>query len=232
MKFTGTDSYVATEDLMIAVNASITLERPLLVKGEPGTGKTMLAEEVARALGAPLIQWHIKSTTKAAKGLYEYDAVARLRDSQLGDGKVHDISNYIVQGKIWGNARARDYQAMKGKLLPKVLESFQRLQAEAHLVLVENPAHNSSGDFALREGRVRNGGTPRFTFSGIGVYHPRLFAGCRPGAFPLGPLLRAACDRDLVSGELFRGHWTDVGTPERLQELDRMLNTRSVVTAD
>ncbi len=101
MKFTGTDSYVATDDLMIAVNAAITLQRPLLVKGEPGTGKTVLAHEVAKALDRPLIEWHVKSTTKAAQGLYEYDAVSRLRDSQLGDEKVKDISNYIVKGKLW-----------------------------------------------------------------------------------------------------------------------------------
>ena len=101
MRFTGTDSYVATEDLMLAVNASITLERPLLVKGEPGTGKTMLAEEVASALGMRLITWHIKSTTKAQHGLYEYDAVSRLRDSQLGDERVKDIANYIDRGKLW-----------------------------------------------------------------------------------------------------------------------------------
>ncbi|MBI4695749.1 MAG: MoxR family ATPase [Gammaproteobacteria bacterium] len=100
-RFTGTDTYVATNDLMMAVNAAITLQRPLLVKGEPGTGKTMLAEEIARALDRPLISWHIKSTTKAARGLYEYDAVARLRDSQLGDNRVHDIKNYIVRGKLW-----------------------------------------------------------------------------------------------------------------------------------
>ena len=100
-RFEGTDTYVATEELMMAVNAAITLERPLLVKGEPGTGKTMLAEEVAEAIGAPLIQWHIKSTTKAHQGLYEYDAVARLRDSQLGDERVHDIRNYINRGKLW-----------------------------------------------------------------------------------------------------------------------------------
>jgi len=101
MRFTGTDSYIATDDLMVAVNAALTLERPLLIKGEPGTGKTVLAQEVARALGRELIAWHIKSTTKAQQGLYEYDAVARLRDSQLGDGRVHDIANYIVKGKLW-----------------------------------------------------------------------------------------------------------------------------------
>jgi MoxR-like ATPase len=100
-RFTGTESYIATEDLMMAVNAAITLQRPLLVKGEPGTGKTMLAIEVARALGRPLIQWHVKSTTKAQQGLYEYDAVSRLRDSQLGESRVHDIGNYIVRGPLW-----------------------------------------------------------------------------------------------------------------------------------
>ncbi|MBS28492.1 MAG: ATP-binding protein [Alphaproteobacteria bacterium] len=101
MRFEGTKSYVATDDLQIAVNAAITLERPLLVKGEPGTGKTVLAHEIAEALGTPLIEWHVKSTTKAQHGLYEYDAVARLRDGQLGDERVQDISNYIVQGKLW-----------------------------------------------------------------------------------------------------------------------------------
>jgi MoxR-like ATPase len=101
MKFTGTDSYVASDDLRVAVNAAITLQRPLLIKGEPGTGKTVLAHEVARAIGAPLIEWHIKSTTKAQQGLYEYDAVSRLRDSQLGDGRVQDIANYIKRGKLW-----------------------------------------------------------------------------------------------------------------------------------
>jgi MoxR-like ATPase len=101
MRFTGTDSYVATDDLMLAVNASITLERPLLIKGEPGTGKTMLAWEVAKALDLPLITWHIKSTTKAQHGLYEYDAVTRLRDSQLGDERVKDVRNYIQKGKLW-----------------------------------------------------------------------------------------------------------------------------------
>ncbi|MDX1588601.1 MAG: MoxR family ATPase [Oleiphilaceae bacterium] len=101
MKFQGTDKYVATDELAMAVNAAITLQRPLLIKGEPGTGKTMLAEELAEGIGARLIQWHIKSTTKAQQGLYEYDAVSRLRDSQLGDDRVHDISNYIVKGKMW-----------------------------------------------------------------------------------------------------------------------------------
>ena len=101
MKFTGTDSYVASDDLRVAVNAAISLQRPLLIKGEPGTGKTVLAHEVAKAIGAPLIEWHIKSTTKAQQGLYEYDAVSRLRDSQLGDGRVKDIGNYIKQGKMW-----------------------------------------------------------------------------------------------------------------------------------
>lgn len=100
-RFQGTDNYVATEDLMMAVNAAVVLGRPLLVKGEPGTGKTQLAEEVARALDRPLYRWHIKSTTKAQQGLYEYDAVSRLRDSQLGDAKVHDIGNYIVKGRLW-----------------------------------------------------------------------------------------------------------------------------------
>ncbi|WP_295443860.1 MoxR family ATPase [Sphingorhabdus sp. EL138] len=101
MRFEGTDNYVATDDLKVAVNAATKLRRPLLVKGEPGTGKTVLAQEIATALGAPLIEWNIKSTTKAHQGLYEYDAVARLRDSQLGDARVHDIKNYIKKGKLW-----------------------------------------------------------------------------------------------------------------------------------
>ncbi len=101
MRFEGTATYIATEDLTIAVNAAIVLERPLLIKGEPGTGKTLLAEEIAQAIGAPLISWHIKSTSKAQQGLYEYDAVSRLRDSQLGDARVSDIRNYIKPGKLW-----------------------------------------------------------------------------------------------------------------------------------
>src|ERR1700761_2106631 len=101
MRFTGTADYVATDDLKVAVNAAVTLRRPLLVKGEPGTGKTVLAHEIARAANAPLIEWHVKSTTKAQQGLYEYDAVSRLRDGQLGDARVHDIANYIKPGKLW-----------------------------------------------------------------------------------------------------------------------------------
>jgi MoxR-like ATPase len=100
-RFTGTSEYIATDDLMMAVNAAITLARPLLIKGEPGTGKTQLAQEIARALQRPIFEWHIKSTSKAQQGLYEYDAVSRLRDSQLGDAKVHDIKNYILRGKLW-----------------------------------------------------------------------------------------------------------------------------------
>ena len=101
MRFAGTENYVATDDLKVAVNAAVALERPLLVKGEPGTGKTELARQVATALGLPIIEWHIKSTTKAQQGLYEYDAVSRLRDSQLGDERVHDVKNYIKKGKLW-----------------------------------------------------------------------------------------------------------------------------------
>ena len=108
MQFQGTDAYIAAGDLRIAVNAAIRLERPLLVKGEPGTGKTELARQVAEALGAPILEWHVKSTTRAQQGLYEYDAVSRLRDSQLGDGRVHDISAYIKRGKLWEAFTADD----------------------------------------------------------------------------------------------------------------------------
>src|ERR1700755_511721 len=100
-RFAGTDRYIATDDLMMAVNAAVTLARPLLIKGEPGTGKTQLAQEIARSLGRPMFEWHIKSTSKAQQGLYEYDAVSRLRDSQLGDERVHDIANYILKGSLW-----------------------------------------------------------------------------------------------------------------------------------
>ena len=108
MRFQGTENYVATDDLTIAVNAAVTLERPLLVKGEPGTGKTELARQVSAALGLPMIEWHIKSTTKAQQGLYEYDAVSRLRDSQLGDKRVHDVKNYIKKGKLWQAFEAKE----------------------------------------------------------------------------------------------------------------------------
>ena len=108
MNFTGTEEYVATNELQLAVNAAIALQKPLLIKGEPGTGKTMLAEQIAKSLNLLLIQWHIKSTTKAQQGLYEYDAVSRLRDSQLGDDKVHDIGNYIVPGKLWESFESGD----------------------------------------------------------------------------------------------------------------------------
>ena len=111
-RFTGTDQYIATDDLQLAVNASITLKKPLLIKGEPGTGKTLLAEQIAHALQKPLIQWHIKSTTKAQQGLYEYDAVSRLRDSQLGSDRVHDINNYIRQGKLWQAFAADEQQVL------------------------------------------------------------------------------------------------------------------------
>ena len=113
MRFEGTSNYVATDDLKVAVNAAVTLRRPLLIKGEPGTGKTVLAHEIAQAVGAPLIEWMVKSTTKAQQGLYEYDAVARLRDGQLGDPRVHDISNYINRGKLW--------EAFESPVLPGLL---------------------------------------------------------------------------------------------------------------
>ena len=108
MRFESTENYIATDDLKLAVNAAVTLQRPLLVKGEPGTGKTVLAHEVSAALKMPLIEWHVKSTTKAQQGLYEYDAVSRLRDGQLGDPRVHDIGNYIVRGKLWDAFEAEE----------------------------------------------------------------------------------------------------------------------------
>ena len=117
MKFEGTDTYVATRELTLAVNAALVLERPLLIKGEPGTGKTLLAEEVARALNRPLFQWHVKSTTKAQQGLYEYDAVSRLRDSQLGDPRVSDIGNYIVPGVLW---QAFEYEGPSVVLIDEI----------------------------------------------------------------------------------------------------------------
>ena len=112
-RFAGTDRYIATDDLMMAVNAAVTLGRPLLIKGEPGTGKTQLAQEITRALGKPMFEWHVKSTSKAQQGLYEYDAVSRLRDSQLGDARVHDIANYILKGSLW--------QAFEAEVQPVLL---------------------------------------------------------------------------------------------------------------
>ena len=130
MRFQGTDSYVATEDLKLAVNAAITLQRPLLIKGEPGTGKTMLAEEVARGLDMPLLQWHIKSTTKAQQGLYEYDAVSRLRDSQLGDERVKDIHNYIVRGVLW-----QAFESDQPVVL--LIDEMDRVEIETEALLLE-----------------------------------------------------------------------------------------------
>ena len=131
MQFKGTKNYIATDDLSMAVNASVALERPLLIKGEPGTGKTLLAIEVADALGLELIEWHIKSTTKATQGLYEYDAVTRLRDSQLGDERVKDIANYIKKGKLW-EAFTSDKQVVLCFFLPSASPP-QRLQLRSHL---------------------------------------------------------------------------------------------------
>jgi MoxR-like ATPase len=125
MNFTGTDKYVATDELQLAVNAAIALEKPLLIKGEPGTGKTMLAEQISEALGMPLIQWHVKSTTKAQQGLYEYDAVSRLRDSQLGDEKVKDISNYIVKGKMWEAFEAEQQSVLLIDEIDKAISNSQ-----------------------------------------------------------------------------------------------------------
>ena len=144
MKFSGTDTYVATEDLMVAVNAAIRLERPLLVKGEPGTGKTMLAEEVSKALKRELLRWHIKSTTKAQQGLYEYDAVTRLRDSQLGDERVKDISNYIDKGKLWEAFSAEERVVLLVDEIDKadiefpndLLQELDRMELDSKLLVV------------------------------------------------------------------------------------------------
>ena len=132
MKFSGTDTYVATEDLMVAVNAAIRLERPLLVKGEPGTGKTMLAEEVSKALKRDLLRWHIKSTTKAQQGLYEYDAVARLRDGQLGEERATEISNYISRGMLWEAFESDDAPVL---LIDEIDKAISHLQKTKYALL-------------------------------------------------------------------------------------------------
>ena len=151
MRFEGTNAYVATDDLKIAVNAAITLERPLLVKGEPGTGKTVLALEVAKAVGAPLIEWHVKSTTKALQGLYEYDAVSRLRDSQLGDERVKDIRNYIKRGKLWDAFVADERPVLLIDEIDKAdIEVPERSAAGAR----------SHGVLRLRDRRNREGAAP------------------------------------------------------------------------
>jgi MurNAc alpha-1-phosphate uridylyltransferase len=192
--------------------------------------------------GKPLIQHHIEALEAAGFRdlVINHAHLGRQIESAIGDGSrwgVHisyspeekaletgggilnalpllgDAPFLVVNGDVWCDYDFRSPTLAHGRL--------------AHLVLVDNPQHNSAGDFALRDGQVTNRGAPRFTFSGIGVYHPRLFAGCTPGAFSLAPLLRAACDRDRVGGELFHGFWMDVGTPQRLQALDRMLNATS-----
>lgn len=189
--------------------------------------------------GKPLIQHHLEALKAAGyrELVVNHAHLGGQIEAALGDGSrwgVHiryspegkaletgggifnalrllgDAPFLVVNGDVWS-----DYEFRK-----PALENGQL----AHLVLVDNPRHNPGGDFALREGQVLNRGVPCFTFGGIGVYHPKLFARCKPGAFPLAPLLRAACDRGRVGGELFQGHWIDVGTPQRLQELDQMLN--------
>ena len=135
MKFSGTDAYVATDDLKIAVNASITLERPLLVKGEPGTGKTELAKQIAQSLNLNIIEWNIKSTTKAQQGLYEYDAVTRLRDSQLGDKRVKDVKNYIKKGKLWEAFEAQEKVVLLIDEIDKADIEFPNAVSYTHLTL-------------------------------------------------------------------------------------------------
>ena len=149
-RFGGTDNYIATDDLMVAVNAAVTLERPLLVKGEPGTGKTVLAHEVAAALGKPLIEWHIKSTTKAQQGLYEYDAVSRLRDSQLGEERVHDISNYIQRGKLW-DAFTADEQVVPDAFLRRCFFHYIRFPDEETMERIIHVHHPDLKKDLLRE---------------------------------------------------------------------------------
>ena len=151
MRFEGTSNYVATDDLKVAVNAAVQLRRPLLVKGEPGTGKTVLAHEIAEALGAPLIEWHIKSTTRAVQGLYEYDAVARLRDGQLGDERVHDIRNYIKRGKLW--------DAFTSPQLPGAADRRDR-QGRHRIPQRPPPGARSDGVPCLRNRRDGEGGRP------------------------------------------------------------------------
>lgn len=189
--------------------------------------------------GKPLIQHHIEALEAAGyrELVINHAHLGRQIEAALGDGSrwgvqicyssegnalgtgggIHNALRFlgdapflVVNGDVWCDYDFRNPALKNGRL--------------AHLVLVDNPQHNPDGDFALRDGQVLNRGVPRFTFSGIGVYHPRLFDGCTAGAFPLGPLLRAACDHGRIGGELFHGRWIDVGTPQRLQELDRMLN--------
>src|ERR1700691_1080643 len=158
MRFEGTSAYVATDDLKVAVNAAIALERPLLVKGEPGTGKTVLAIEIAKALAAPLIEWHVKSTTKALQGLYEYDAVTRLRDSQLGDARVKDIRNYIKRGKLW-DAFASDERPVllideiDAPTLPHLVDAGIHADPGHHLV-APNSIRSEALELLLRDVRA------------------------------------------------------------------------------